>query len=512
MWSGLEAAIREAADRKIRNFERHRKLVFDENQRRLRRSIAPPPAVAPFRPPLWDVEPAFDPYHVRARARVIAFTISQKLRSGSYVPISPGGFVVPKPTGEPRIITNFAIADEVISTRLYRSLLKKNRPRLSARSYAYRDDVNIYDAIAHMQSEWRDEHRVFVAEYDFTDFFDSISHDHIWHTIKSLRVTMTSLEEKLLQVFLSAPIPNIDPIHRTAGTGPRVQGVPLGTSISLLLANVAASPLDRSLERLGVGFARYADDTVIWSRDYSSICRAVDELHQASKQIGSPVNQRKSMGIRLLVSEQTTRAELPWTHAVSYLSHSIGLTDVRMNNESVAVIKRHIASLIYNNLLREPLRGTQRPSRLVTNDNDYIVLVWQMRRYLYGALSEEEVRRLSRGPVPLMPLSGAMSRFPLVDDDEQLRELDRWITAQTWLALRKRAAVLTKARVVGTSPNPWGLPRSSLPRLRLVSSSGSRVDVRLPSVLRMSLVVREAVRTHGSEVVGHGLGLYGPRH
>jgi hypothetical protein len=42
-------------------------------------------------------------------------------------------------------------------------------------------------------------------------------------------------------------------------------GIPQGTSISLFLANVAAYALDRRLETLGVGFVRYADDTIIWS-------------------------------------------------------------------------------------------------------------------------------------------------------------------------------------------------------------------------------------------------------
>ncbi len=35
---------------------------------------------------------------------------------------------------------------------------------------------------------------------------------------------------------------------------PRLKGFPLGTSVSLFVANLAAYPLDHMLERLGVGF------------------------------------------------------------------------------------------------------------------------------------------------------------------------------------------------------------------------------------------------------------------
>jgi len=43
------------------------------------------------------------------------------------------------------------------------------------------------------------------------------------------------------------------------GSPRRERGIPQGTSISLFLANVAPWDLDRSLERLGVSFVRYAD-------------------------------------------------------------------------------------------------------------------------------------------------------------------------------------------------------------------------------------------------------------
>src|SRR5680860_1708976 len=141
-----------------------------------------------------------------------------------------------------------------------------------------------------MQSEWRDERRLFVAQYDFSDFFGSISHEHIRSTISSLGLTMTSLERRLLEAFLKAPKPYTSLIEKARPSASLRRGVHQGTSISLLLANIAATPLDRSLERLGISFVRYADDLIMWSRDYSALCRGVEELHLLSERSGCEIN------------------------------------------------------------------------------------------------------------------------------------------------------------------------------------------------------------------------------
>ena len=512
MWSGLQAAIREAALRRIAEHERYRERVLAENVRRARRSSVSPELALPIRPELWALDPGFDPYHVRARHRAIGHSVTRRLKVGDYAPRRPGGFWVPKKDGKSRLVGTFPIADEVISRRLYGSLLTKNRSRLSARSYAYRDDLNAYDAINYMQAEWHHEQRLFIAEYDFNDFFGNIEHEAIWESVRALDLTMTALEERLLHRFLAAPEPYVTAEQRDAAARPRTRGVPLGTSISLLLANIAVSPLDRALERLGVSFVRYADDTVIWSRDYGQLCRAVDELHSLSAKIGSPINQEKSMGVRLPVDPDTRRAEIPLASTVSFLSHDVGLQRTTVQPEVLSQLRNRITTLLYNHLLREPLRGTQDITRLSLQDRDYVAYLWQLRRYLYGSLSEHDVRRLGNGPMPAVRLRGAISRFPLVDDDACWRELDGWISTQTWLALRRRVALLSPrmASALATPPLPWGLPRQRLFTLKSVSlRTGDPLDLRLPSAVRMARVVRKAVQTHGVDSVGNATALYG---
>ncbi|MFC1473164.1 reverse transcriptase domain-containing protein [Rhodococcus qingshengii] len=414
---------------------------------------------------------------------------------------------MPKPSGGERIVSTFQIADEVVSNYLLRSLTRKNLPKLSSRSYAYRPDLGPHDAISYLRSEFAREHRLFVAEYDFRKFFDTVEHEHLRKSLDRMGIIKTPLEEYTIDMFLKAPEPYLSNIDKKLEKPPRYRGIPQGTSLSLFLANIAASELDRSLERLGVGFVRYADDTLIWSADYGKICAASAALYEASEQIGSPVNSEKSNGIRLLIGEEEPKTEMKSTTSVIFLGHDIGLRSVRIKIESINRIKAKIKNLIYANLLLEPAAGTQVHARLKDKDRDYIVLIWQLRRYLYGSLTERQVRDFHKGAIPPMSFEGVMSFYPLVDDYASLRELDSWIATRIWLAMRKRAQLLSTSSIAPTPPH--GLTRSELINFKVKSTrTGDLIDLRIPSLYKIASVLRRAVSTHGLGVVSGRTPLY----
>ncbi len=505
----LTDAIYAAAKAKVSAHESRHRRARDETVRRNRRSTVTNPRLKVRRPEIWDFHPGFNPYKVRSNAPTIAYSIGTAIKEGRYLPLAPAGFLVPKNGSTPRTVTAFAIADEVVSKRLYSSLIAKNRPRLSAHSYAYRRDIGVHDAIAYIDSEWRAEHRIYVAQYDFSDYFGSIDHDHVWSTIGSLELSITRTEKKLVKAFMEAPMPTLAPGEYPLSTRRRERGVHQGTTSSLLIANIAATPLDRAFERLGVSFVRYADDIVIWSRDYGNISRAVDELHRFAEKSGCDINHAKSEGISLLTRKSAGRGEFRTMKSGTFLSHDISLSEISISDKSLASAKETIESFIYNNLLREPMAGTQDLRRLHTGlDRDYIALIWQLRHYLYGSLNEEQLRRLLRGPLPpRIKMGGLIGRHPLVNDKTQLREFDVWLSTQVWLALRKRESLLGSK--IGPTPKPWGFRRHELMTFATTSSTtGDPVDGRLPSAVRMSELVRRGVRAHGNSVATFHKSLY----
>lgn len=508
----LAKSIAAAATEKIKAHERRRKQAYDETVRRQRRSSAALERVQAREPALWSFDPSHNPFHVRARSAAIGHAVLTSIAAGKYAPLPPAGFLVSKSGGKDRTVTAFAIADEVVSKRLYASLMEKNRARLSARSYAYRRDLGVPDAISHIQSEWSSEHRLYIAEYDFANYFESVDHDHLWTTISDLKLALTRTERQLLRAFMRAPLPITLPGQMPESGRPRERGIHQGTTISLLLANIAATPLDREFERLGVSFARYADDIVIWSRDYNNLSRAVEELHRFADRSRCSINHSKSRGVSLLTDPQAETAEFRNLHSIDYLSHTIALRTVSMSDRSVQNARKTLQNYIYNHLLREPIKGTQDLSRLSGGvDRDYLALLWQMRRYIYGSLSEEQLRRMLSGPLPVkLSLGGLMGRHPLVDNIAQLRELDAWISTEVWLALRKRARLLRDLLGTPTPPKPWGYTQAELSAFMTSSTRGGRpsVDGRLPSSMRMSELVRRAVRAHGTQVATYAASAY----
>jgi hypothetical protein len=503
----FEQGIREESRKLIRRFEQYARRISEENERRTRRTTQAPPKLRAYRPSYWALAPGFDPYLVRARAQTISHSVRAAISAGRYHPRNPTAYTVPKADGSGRVVSVFQVADSAVSSLIFRRVLEKNRPRLSSRSYAYRPDVTVHDALQHLQAEFQSNDRLFIAEYDFSKFFDNIDHEHIWRTLSDGGFLLTKVERQVIRAILEAPTPDLEGPYQELGGIARQRGVPQGTSVSLFLANVAASPLDRELERLGVGFVRYADDTVIWSKDYGQICRAVDELYAASRRIGSELNPAKSAGVRLLVGHGV-RGEIAETSSVEFVGYKASLRLLEMRDSTVNRVKSHLLDLLYYNLLHAPLRGTQDPTRLTGRvDRDYVVFIWQARRYLYGDLSEVDLRRYQAKGVPMRRFKGLMSYFPLLDDSPSLRALDAWLATQTELAMRKRARILAASGL--PTPPPLQLPRQALMDYQRTSNTtGGTLDLRLPSFRRISNVVRHSARQYGPNRVGRGRSPY----
>lgn len=502
----LAGLIHAEAQKLIVRHERYSRRLTDEFRRRERRSVAPIPKPQTKRPAYWSVADGFNPYLSRARASRIGHSISRSITRRSYRPRNPIVYDVPKEDGSNRQVSVFQVADNAVSRMLYLSLMKRNRAKLSARSYAYRGDLTIHDAIQYIFAELDGEPRLFIAEFDFSRFFENISHDHVYRVLTDEKFLLTPEESDAIGAFMR--VRSCQAAAYTAlGGDPKTIGLPLGTSLSLFLANVAAWPLDRRLERLGVGYVRYADDTLLWSKDYDRLTAAVDALGEEVNHIGSTLNFEKSPGIRIL-TDRRAKTEMKATPTFTFVGHKFARLPGRDNRLAAGLSERktsmvmgRVQELIYYNLLHEPLRGTQELARLSSVDKDYVALVWQLRRYIYGGLSERQLRRSLNGDIHATRFSGLLAYYPLIDDEERLVTLDAWMATQTWLALRKRAKILSGWGI--TLPAPHGVPRAELVRYRYTSrTTGGVLDMRLPSSRRMSELVRRAAMIHGPNTIG----------
>lgn len=497
-------AVRESIEAEARKLVvRHQKYarqLSEESFRRERRTGVPLQRTV-HEPQHWTCDPGFNPYHVRAHATEIARAVERSLTARAYKPRPAVEYGVPKSDGSTRTVSVFQVADNAISRMAYKSLIKKNASILGTRCYAYRTDVTVHDAILHIASEVKGQPRIFVAEYDFRKYFDTISHDYLSKIIRDKMFFVSVVENNVIQAFLrSVSLPSAN--YSATATATRERGIPQGTSISLFLANAAALPLDRRLERLGVGFARYADDTVIWSTSYAEICRAVTELDDAASEMGVQVNLLKSDGISLLTPKEAP-SEIKKKSSIVFLGHQIDADNVRIKDKKVSEIRDHISYLAYSNLLQPLIRNTFDPARIAPFiDRDYVVYISQLRGYLYGTVAEKQLRRHLASGTPLLKWYGLMGSFPTINDEGQLRELDGWLLATTYRTMRRRTALLGSAGHQNL-PAPNGASRADLLSLFGQNSKGWRLDFRLPSFCRIAQLIRITASVYGPSTISN---------
>lgn len=422
--------------------------ALDLEYRRKAKRISNPGVKQVKVPVHWQEERKYDPFYVSKRSKQIAHSIAKKIRQGTYCPNPPVVKDVPKSSGGHRSVRIYQIPDAAVSKLIYERLLRKNKHRFSSFSYAYRNDRNVHFAIQDISVELSQTSRVFIAEFDFSKFFDSIDHHYLFDQFNKNGFLISEEEACIVRAFLD-------------DSG---MGIPQGTSVSLFLANLVCWRLDKNLEQAGLQFARYADDTVIWSRDYTQITKAYDIINSFSVTAGVQINEKKSDGISLLCkkdmpSEITSRKE-----EVEFLGYAISVDCVSIKKASVNRIKRQISYILYKHLLK-PLQGT----RLIAidipsndRDRDLLSAISEIRRYLYGNLTDEMISNYISGQSNRIFFKGAMSFYPLINNERQLKGLDGWLVTAIYKAVTKRSKLLKSWNYNRDHSFPFNVARNKM--------------------------------------------------
>jgi RNA-directed DNA polymerase len=465
-------------------YHNHLHSEWKRNQNRI--TGAPPKEIKV--PEYWAIDPKFNPFYVRRNAAAIAKAIALKINSHSYVPHEPHKKKIPKPGGGERELTVYQIPDAAVSTYFYSRLLAKNRHRFSSFSYAYRNDRNAHFAIQDIAVDLGQNARTFIAEFDFSDFFGSIDHAYLFAQLHENGFLISAEDEEVIRAFLSN----------------RDRGIPQGTSLSLFLANLVCWKLDKSFEKAGLKFARYADDTVIWSQSYTAICEAFNIVNAFSRDAQVSINVKKSDGISLL-SRDGLAAEIaskPW---FNFLGYSISVERVSMRDKTEQRIKKQVSYLLYRNLI-QPLKSTPLKGLIIpanNRDKALLVAVMQIRRYLYGGLLNRDMVEYVKGRRKSLHFKGVMSFYPLLNNLEQLRALDGWLVSAVDRSVRARSELLLSHGYDRRHSFPFNVSRNEiLSKYRKKRVAGKRL-LELPSFQLVYKALQRGLMETGIERVMH---------
>jgi RNA-directed DNA polymerase len=490
------AAIKKALEREVdKLIHRHNASAASSakgRKRYERRSGEIAAAVKSLRPSHWELSPHFDPYHVRRRLDTFGHALSVGLTKASYNPDPMLVLPIPKPGGGTREICISTVPDSAVSYWLGRRLIQRNSHRFSSYTYAYRADRNAHHAIEHLMGSIRNRNRLFVLEYDFAKYFDTIRHEYLQRVL-SQHFLVSSRESILLTKFLkNRRAKSLLAYQNGAFEVPEV-GIPQGSSISLFLANVACFELDREIEQVGGAFARYADDTLVICNSFEKADVCAKLLLGHGDRSGTKINFKKSPGVSLLSPDSA--AEIKSKVSVDYLSHSLSAGGVRIAAKSIARMKRRVSQIIYDNLLLQPNRKKYSAARLGQGftDWDLVQCINELRQYLYGRLTEKAVSRgISGGQ--LHKSIGALTFYPNVDElgSNDIRALDGWMLDSLVRAYRKRCKLLSALSIKAEPITTEQLLSGEWYKFPSIS-----VETKLPSFYRAWLYVRLAAKRYG---------------
>lgn len=482
----LEIIIKEESEKLISRYHDYHNKLNLEHERNKKRMGSSAAAKKVNKPDYWAVDKKFNPFYVKRNYKSIARSIARKIERRTYIPNSPHVKLVDKPDGGQREVSIYQIPDAAVSKLFFNRLLEKNKHRFSSFSYAYRNDRNVHFAIQDIAVDLCRNERTFVAEFDFSDFFGSISHEFLRNQFSENGFFISQEERYIINSFLKG----------------REVGIPQGTSISLFLANLTCWRFDQALELEGVKFSRYADDTIIWTPDYTKVCNAFGLINQFSNEAGVKINVAKSDGISLLTKEGL-RSEIISKSKLDFLGYSLSVDRVSIKEKSIQKIKKQISYILYRNLI-QPLKQASLAGQSIpanNRDRNFLSAMMQIRRYMYGGLTNKQLKDYLSGRTKRIYFKGVMSFYPLVNDQHQLKELDGWLLSVIFRAIRLREKLLRSHGFNCSANFPFNETRKGLlSECAKVKINGKKL-LEVPSFLLVHRALKKGLMESGIERV-----------
>jgi RNA-directed DNA polymerase len=213
--------------------------------------------------------------------------IAEELMADTYAPMPYRRREIPKEGGKVRVISIPTIRDRVVQGALRLLLEPIFEADFSPHSYGARPGRSAHQAVDEVRKGLNHQKQLAV-DVDLRAFFDTIRHDRM--LAKVARRIRDGQILALVKQFLKS-------------TGER--GIPQGSPLSPLLANVALNDLDHALGK-GKGFltyVRYLDDMVVLTfnskRGRRWAERALERIREDAEAIGVELNTEKTRTVLL---------------------------------------------------------------------------------------------------------------------------------------------------------------------------------------------------------------------
>lgn len=180
--------------------------------------------------------------------------LAYEIEQGVYLPRPLLRILVAKKNGEPRQLCIPAVRDRVVQRAVLDAIEPVMEKEFEQCSFAYRKGRSIRQVVQKIQELYNDGFR-WVVDADIDAFFDNVDHDLLIEKFNRL------VDEATLRAVVGQWV------KAEVWDGKQVRvlskGIPQGSAISPILANLFLDELDEAMLAEGYRYIRYADDYVI---------------------------------------------------------------------------------------------------------------------------------------------------------------------------------------------------------------------------------------------------------
>ncbi|NKI33912.1 CRISPR-associated endonuclease Cas1 [Wenzhouxiangella sp. XN79A] len=209
---------------------------------------------------------------------------SKRILSGSYETPNLKGVVIEKPSGGRRALAIPPLLDRVLQRAVAQALNEVIEPILYAHSFGYRPGRSRRQARDLIQRLVREGHGWFF-ESDIDNFFDAVDPVLVYNRLMSLLPDDPAIDQ--IMQWAAAPV-------RYDGRLIVRGGLPQGSPLSPLLANLVLDDFDNDLRAAGFSPVRFADDFVVPCTSRADAERARDVVSASLQEKGLELNADQS--------------------------------------------------------------------------------------------------------------------------------------------------------------------------------------------------------------------------
>lgn len=195
-------------------------------------------------------------------------SLAEEISKASYKPLPLLKILVDKGkgNGESRILSVPTVRDRIAQASALNILEPTFEAEFEHCSYAYRKGRSWQQAIQKVREHYEQGYR-WVLDADVDAYFDSVPHERLLSKVR--RLVADDDLYYLLSLWVKAEVWDGSKISRVK------KGIPQGSAVSPMLANLYLDELDEGLLAQGIRLVRYADDFVI-------LCKTQEKAESAA--------------------------------------------------------------------------------------------------------------------------------------------------------------------------------------------------------------------------------------